>query len=125
MAAATARVKGRSKEGRETKRGREKGRQPMTERNMLSPMKRQQRQDLKQRQNQTDRRGERGIGRGDKRRPQINIYPSIHPSILCVCVFNPLTHQKNLPVIDLVGSAFYVPTEFGGVYLVWMWNIRY
>lgn len=46
MAAATARAKGRSKEGRETERGRGKGRQPMTERNMLSPIERQQKQDL-------------------------------------------------------------------------------
>lgn len=39
-AAAIVRAKSRSKEGRETERGREKGRQPMTERNTLSPTER-------------------------------------------------------------------------------------
>lgn len=39
-AAATARAKGRSNEGREAERGREKGRQPVTERNTLNPMER-------------------------------------------------------------------------------------
>lgn len=64
MAAATARAKGRSKEGRETKRGGEKGGQPMTERYVEPHGKTTETRPKTEAELDRLERRKRGIGRG-------------------------------------------------------------
>lgn len=126
---------------RETERAREKGKQPVTESGTLSSMKTRaekrhtywlpHRECTPRQRVRSDRGGDREkTTRGMERERQKlkSTHLQLHTRIdihtcnytcVCVCVCSIHSDQKVMLVNDLVGSPFYIRTEFGRIYGVW------
>ena len=130
--------KAKVRKRRETERAREKGKQPVTESGTLSSMETRKDIHIDRHTGSAHRGRELDQTGGDRektmqgmereRQKLISTHLQLYTRIdihtcnytcVCVCVCSTHSDQKVMLVNDLIGSPFYIPTEFGSIYGVW------